>query len=104
MTYSIHAMEVLADPTRRRILEKLRQGPCAVGEIAANLPVSRPAVSQHLKLLKESGLVAERREGTRHYFALSPEGLGELRAYIDGLWSDALIAFAAHVAQGPADE
>jgi len=78
-------------------------GPCAVGEIAANLPVSRPAVSQHLKLLKETGLVTERREGTRHYFTLAPEGLGELRAYIDGLWSDALAAFAAHMAKEPTD-
>lgn len=99
MTYLVQTLDVLADPTRRRILEKLRQGPCPVGEIAANLPVSRPAVSQHLKLLKETGLVAERRAGTRHYFALAPEGLGELRAYIDGLWSDALTAFAAHVAR-----
>jgi len=104
MAYAIHALEVLADPTRRRILEKLRAGPAAVGEIAANLPVSRPAVSQHLKLLKETGLVAERREGTRHYFALAPEGLGQLRAYIDGLWGDALQAFAAHLAKAPADE
>lgn len=97
-------MDALADPTRRRILEKLRQGPCAVSEIAANLPVSRPAVSQHLKLLKETGLVTERRAGTRHYFALAPGGLGELRAYVDGLWSDALTAFAAHVARDSADE
>lgn len=104
MTYAISAMDALADPTRRRILEKLRQGPAPVSEIAANLPVSRPAVSQHLKLLKESGLVAERREGTRHYYALAPGGLGELRAYVDGLWSDALAAFAAHVAKEPADE
>ena len=104
MAYAVSAMDVLADPTRRRILEKLRRGPCAVGEIAANLPVSRPAVSQHLKLLKETGLVAERREGTRHYFTLSPAGLGELRAYIDGLWSDALASFAAHVAKDAADE
>ena len=104
MTYTIPAMDALADPTRRRILEKLRQGPCAVGEIAANLPVSRPAVSQHLKLLKATGLVMERREGTRHYFALAPQGLGELRAYIDGLWDDALAAFAAHVAKDPTDE
>lgn len=103
MTYSIRAMEALADPTRRRILDKLRPGPCAVGEIAAHLPVSRPAVSQHLKLLKETGLVTERREGTRHYFALAPEGLGELRAYIEGLWGDALQAFAAHVAKDSAD-
>lgn len=104
MAYTIQALDILADPTRRRILEKLRQGPVAVGEIAANLPVSRPAVSQHLKLLKESGLVTERREGTRHYFALAPEGLGELRAYIEGLWGDALRAFAAHVAKDAADD
>lgn len=95
MTDLIRTLDVLADPTRRRILEKLRRGSCPVGEIAANLPVSRPAVSQHLKLLKETGLVAERRAGTRHYFALAPEGLGELRAYIDGLCDDALIAQAA---------
>ena len=104
MAYAIHALDILADPTRRRILEKLRQGPAAVGEIAANLPVSRPAVSQHLKLLKESGLVAERRQGTRHYYALAPGGLGELRTYVDGLWTDALAAFAAHVAKDPTDE
>ena len=103
MTYAIHTLDALADPTRRSILEKLRGGPCAVGEIAANLPISRPAVSQHLKLLKETGLVTERREGTRHYFTLAPEGLGELRAYIDGLWSDALAAFAAHVAKETTD-
>ena len=103
MSY-IMAFDALADPTRRLILEKLRGGPRAVGEIAAHLPISRPAVSQHLKLLKQSGLVAERRQGTRHYFALAPEGLGEIRAYLDTLWDDALAAFAAHVAKEPADE
>lgn len=96
MTYSLAALTALSDPTRREILDRLRAGPRAVGEIAAGLPISRPAVSQHLKALKEGGLVAERREGTRHYFVIAPDGIGELRAYLDGLWSDALAAFARH--------
>lgn len=95
MAYQV--MAALADPMRQEILEKLRAGPCAVGEIAAGMTISRPAVSQHLKVLKDSGLVAETRQGTRHYFAIAPEGIGELRAYLDGLWSDALAAFARHV-------
>ena len=95
MTYQVAA--ALADPMRQEILEKLRAGPRPVGEIAAGMPISRPAVSQHLKVLKDSGLVAETRQGTRHYFAIAPEGIGELRAYLDGLWSDALAAFARHV-------
>ena len=92
-----YILAALADPMRQEILEKLREGPRAVGEIAAGMTISRPAVSQHLKVLKESGLVAETRRGTRHYFAIAPEGIGELRAYLDGLWSDALAAFARHV-------
>jgi len=91
------AAAALADPMRQQILEKLRTGPRAVGEIAAGMSISRPAVSQHLKVLKDSGLVAETRRGTRHYFAIAPEGIGELRTYLDGLWSDALAAFARHV-------
>jgi DNA-binding transcriptional ArsR family regulator len=90
-------MIALSDPMRQEILERLRKGPRAVGEIAAGMSISRPAVSQHLKVLKDSGLVAETRQGTRHYFAIAPEGIGELRAYLDGLWSDALAAFAHHV-------
>lgn len=97
MTYGNAVLGALGDPTRREILEKLRTGPRAVGDIAAGMTISRPAVSQHLKVLKESGLVAETRQGTRHYFAIAPEGLGELRAYLDGLWSDALTAFTRHV-------
>jgi DNA-binding transcriptional ArsR family regulator len=95
MTYK--TMMALADPMRQEILEKLRAGPRPVGEIAAGMPISRPAVSQHLKVLKDSGLVAETRQGTRHYFAIAPEGIGEVRAYLDALWSDALAAFARHV-------
>jgi DNA-binding transcriptional ArsR family regulator len=97
MTYGNAVLGALGDPTRREILEKLRSGPRAVGDIAAGMTISRPAVSQHLKVLKESGLVAETRQGTRHYFAIAPEGLGELRAYLDGLWSDALTSFTLHV-------
>lgn len=82
---------------RREILDCLRSGPRAVGEIAAGMTISRPAVSQHLKVLKDSGLVAETRQGTRHYFAIAPDGIGALRAYLDELWSDALAAFARHV-------
>jgi DNA-binding transcriptional ArsR family regulator len=97
MTYANAVLAALADPTRRAILDRLRAGPRAVGEIADALPISRPAVSQHLKVLKDSGLVAETRVGTRHYFAIAPEGIGALRAYLDALWGDALGAFARHV-------
>jgi len=90
-------MMALSDPMRQEILERLRTGPRAVGEIAAGMTISRPAVSQHLKVLKDGGLVAETRRGTRHYFAIAPEGIGEARAYLDGLWADALAAFARHV-------
>ena len=92
-----NTLNALGDTTRRFILEKLRDRPRAVGEIAAGMIISRPAVSQHLKVLKDSGLVTEMRQGTRHYFAIAPEGIGELRSYLDGLWSDALAAFARHV-------
>jgi DNA-binding transcriptional ArsR family regulator len=89
------AMDALGDPTRRAIFEQLRRGPRAVGEIASELPVSRPAVSQHLRVLKDAGLVTERREGTRRLYRLDPDGLGELRAYFDGFWTEALAGFKA---------
>ena len=89
------AMDALGDATRREIMERLRGGPRPVGEIAAGLPVSRPAVSQHLRVLKEAGLVAERRNGTRRIYRLDPDGLGELRDYFDDFWSEALAAFKA---------
>jgi DNA-binding transcriptional ArsR family regulator len=88
-------MDALGDPTRRAIFEQLRRGPRAVGEIAAELPVSRPAVSQHLRVLKDAGLVTERREGTRRLYRLDPDGLGELRDYFDGFWTEALVGFKA---------
>ena len=87
------ALEALADPTRRAVLEQLREGPQAVGEIAARLPVSRPAVSQHLKVLKGAGLVTDRAEGTRRLYAVSPEGLDALRAWLDSFWTDLLQAY-----------
>jgi DNA-binding transcriptional ArsR family regulator len=89
------AMDALGDPTRRAIFEQLRRGPRAVGEIASELPVSRPAVSQHLRVLKDAGLVTERREGTRRLYRLDPDGLGELRDYFDGFWTEALAGFKA---------
>lgn len=85
----------LADPTRREVFERLRGGPLAVGEIAAALPVSRPAVSQHLRVLKEAGLVTERKDGTRRLYRVDPTGVAALRDYFDGFWTDALAAFKA---------
>ncbi len=90
-----HPMDVLGDPTRRLIFERLRTGPLAVGELAAGLPVSRPAVSQHLRVLREAGLVADRKVGTRRLYEVVPDGLLELRDWFDELWSDALARFAA---------
>lgn len=92
MTYG-NTLAALADPTRRRVMESLRSGPRAVGEIARGMPVSRPAVSQHLKVLKEAGLVTERAEGTRHVYYLDPKGLAALRAWLDQFWDQALAAF-----------
>ena len=88
-------MGVLGDPTRRAIFELLRSGPRSVGELASGLPVSRPAVSQHLRVLREAGLVSERREGTRRLYRVDPAGVTELRAYLDSFWDEALAAFEA---------
>ena len=85
----------LADPTRRAVFEQLRGGPRPVGEIAAGLPVSRPAVSQHLRVLKEAGLVTERKDGTRRLYRIDPNGVGAIRDYFDQFWTDALAAFKA---------
>src|SRR4029077_19040311 len=87
------ALAVLPDPTRRKVLERLRYGPRAVNAIASGLPVSRPAVSQHLKVLKGAGLVEERTEGVRRIYSLRRKGLMELREWLDSFWSDALEAF-----------
>jgi DNA-binding transcriptional ArsR family regulator len=87
------SLDALGDPTRRAILERLGKGASAVGELARELPVSRPAVSQHLKVLKEAGLVVDRAEGTRRLYRLDPRGIDALRAYLNHLWSDALAEF-----------
>jgi DNA-binding transcriptional ArsR family regulator len=88
-----NALTVLADPTRRKVFERLRAGPRPVNLLAAGLPVSRPAVSQHLKALKNAGLVEERSEGVRRIYSLRREGLMELREWLDSFWGDALEAF-----------
>lgn len=88
-------LDALGDWTRRQILEALRQGPRSVGELARNLPVSRPAVSQHLRVLKDAGLVRDRKDGTRRIYSVDPEGLADIRAYFDSFWTEALERFAA---------
>jgi DNA-binding transcriptional ArsR family regulator len=97
MTYA-KALQCLSDPTRRQVFERLRAGPRSVGALARGLPVSRPAVSQHLKALQTAGLVAHRSEGTRNVYYIDPHGLGELRRWLDGFWSDALESFKNEVA------
>jgi len=94
MTYET-ALAALADPTRRRVFERLKSGPQSVGVIARRMPVSRPAVSQHLKVLKEAGLVADRPEGTRRVYYIDPNGLGALRLWLNQFWDQALTAFQA---------
>jgi DNA-binding transcriptional ArsR family regulator len=94
MTYA-GAIAALADPTRRAVFERLRDGPRPVGELARGLPVSRPAVSQHLRVLKEAGLVTERKDGTRRLYRVDPNGIAALRAYFEEFWTDALAAFKA---------
>jgi DNA-binding transcriptional ArsR family regulator len=91
------ALTALADPTRRAVFERLRAGPVSVGEIAARLPVSRPAVSQHLKALREAGLVRHEADGTRRLYEIDPDGLGALRTWLDRFWDDSLAAFKAEV-------
>jgi DNA-binding transcriptional ArsR family regulator len=93
-------MTALGDPTRQAILDRLSDGPRAVGELAGELPVSRPAVSQHLKVLKDVGLVTDRRAGNRRIYRLDPDGVGALRAYLDQFWNRSLAAYKAAVEEG----
>jgi DNA-binding transcriptional ArsR family regulator len=90
-------LAALADPTRRRIFERVLTAPQPVGAIADGLPVSRPAVSQHLKVLKEAGLISERRQGTRRLYVADPQALGELRTVIEAMWRDALAGMMASI-------
>src|SRR6202049_1732452 len=99
MAYRSNGFTALADPTRRAIFERLADHPSAVGELARELPVSRPAVSQHLKVLKDAGLVTDRRAGSRRIYQLNPDGVGALRAYLDRFWTRSLTAFKAAVEQ-----
>jgi DNA-binding transcriptional ArsR family regulator len=92
-----HALEALGDPTRRSVFELLRSGPRSVGELANLVPVSRPAVSQHLRVLKEAGLVVDRQEGNRRIYEVIPEGLVDLAAYLGTFWSGALESFRSAV-------
>ena len=98
------SLAALADPTRRTLFELLAEAPRPVGELARQVPVSRPAVSQHLRVLKNAGLVLDRPAGTRRVYHLNPEGLGALRAYLDRFWDKALAAFARAAEQAHEEE
>jgi DNA-binding transcriptional ArsR family regulator len=99
----VDQLATLADPTRRAIFERLADQPRSVGELAREFPVSRPAVSQHLKALKEVGLVVDRRDGNRRIYQLDPEGVSALRAYLDEFWRRSLLAYKDVVEQ-PTEE
>jgi DNA-binding transcriptional ArsR family regulator len=93
MTYATNGFAALGDPTRRAIFERLAERPWSVGELAQELPVSRPAVSQHLKVLKEAGLVRDTAAGSRRIYRVDPDGVGAVRDYLDRFWNRALAAF-----------
>jgi DNA-binding transcriptional ArsR family regulator len=95
-----NALLALSDPTRRQVFEQLRHGPKSVGRIAAEMPVSRPAVSQHLAVLKKAGLVADRAAGTRRVYCIDPNGLAAIRIWLDQFWDDALLAFKSDLEKG----
>jgi DNA-binding transcriptional ArsR family regulator len=100
MTYDGSGLTALGDPTRRAIFERLADHPRAVGELAGELPVSRPAVSQHLRVLKDAGLVVDRPAGNRRIYQLDPDGVGALRAYLEQFWNRSLQAFKYTVEKG----
>jgi len=99
MTYQVDGWTALGDPTRRAIFERVADRPCAVGELARELPVSRPAVSQHLKVLKDAGLVMDRPDGNRRIYQVEPDGVDALRAELDRFWNQALAAYKEAVEQ-----
>jgi DNA-binding transcriptional ArsR family regulator len=92
-TYQQRALQALGDPTRREIFERLSRSPVAVGQLARDLPISRPAVSQHLRVLKDVGLVIDRRAGTRRVYQVDPQAVAALREYFDAFWGHALQSF-----------
>jgi DNA-binding transcriptional ArsR family regulator len=96
-TYRDRQLDAIGDATRRTILARLRRGPMPVGKLAQGLPISRPAVSQHLRVLKDANLVTDRASGTRRVYELNPEAFGSLREYFDEFWGVALMAFKKRV-------
>ena len=104
MTYAERALDALGDPTRRQIFKRLRGGPRSVGQLADGMEVTRPAVSQHLRVLKEARLVTDRAEGTRRLYAIDTRGVEALRNWLDGFWDEALGAFKSAVEQEAAKE
>jgi DNA-binding transcriptional ArsR family regulator len=102
-TDASEGLKALGDATRRAIFERLAASPCAVGELAREMPVSRPAVSQHLKVLRRAGLVLDTPEGNRRIYRVDPEGVRALRAYLDRFWNQSLVAFKA-TAEQPTEE
>jgi DNA-binding transcriptional ArsR family regulator len=100
-TYQVDGWTALGDRTRRSIFTRLAARPCAVAELARGLPVSRPAVSQHLKVLKDAGLVVDQRAGNRRIYRVNPDGLRQLRAELDQFWNSALAAYKTAVEQQP---
>ena len=95
------AFTALADPSRRRVFERLRGGPASVGDLAHGMPISRPAVSQHLKVLREAGLVVSEAHGTRRVYTLDPRGIAALREWLDRFWDEALAAFKIEADRKP---
>jgi DNA-binding transcriptional ArsR family regulator len=106
VAYGTDGLDLLGDPSRRAIFELLARQPSSVGELAAQLPISRPAVSQHLRVLKDGGLVISQAVGTRRVYRLNPDGVGALRAWLDRVWEDALAGFhkTAETAQADSEE
>jgi DNA-binding transcriptional ArsR family regulator len=104
MAYRLDGLAALGDPTRRTIFELVAERPRAVGELARDMPVSRPAVSQHLKVLKDAGLVIDRPQGNRRIYSADPDGLAELCAYLEQFWTTALTSFKAIVEQATEED
>jgi|HubBroStandDraft_1064217.scaffolds.fasta_scaffold00567_20 DNA-binding transcriptional ArsR family regulator len=104
MPIDSEAIAVLGDASRRALVEILAAGPCSVADLARRLPITRPAVSQHLKVLSEAGLVTHRTSGTRHLYQLDPQGVARLRTYLDDLWQAALFQFKAAAEQSQPTE
>jgi DNA-binding transcriptional ArsR family regulator len=104
MAYSDRVLDALGDPTRRQVFKRLRSGARSVGDIAEGMDVTRPAVSQHLRVLKQAGLVVARAEGTRRLYAVDPRGIEALRRWLDGFWDEALSAFKEAAAERETNE